>query len=84
MLYNETSQSMDRVCNGLCSLNDEGEPLCCDDIPCASTNSMMICGSDGRTYTSKCALERYICKSGKSITEVAAGSCPSGKSEFAF
>lgn len=74
---------MERVCEGPCSLNEEGEPLCCDDIPCASTNSMMICGSDGRTYMSKCALERYTCKSGKHITEVSAGSCPSGMSKSA-
>ncbi|XP_077972422.1 agrin-like isoform X3 [Styela clava] len=77
-VYNEKNKSFEPLCEGSCSLDVEGNPQCCDSIECEpSSEEMMVCGSDGRTYMSKCALQKYSCKIGRDISQVSLGSCPS-------
>lgn len=82
-VYNEETKTFDIKCDGLCALNGSYVPQCCDALPCEEADKTgLICGSNGRTYISVCAMKRYACKTGNVITQVATESCPTPKGNF--
>ena len=38
-----------------------------------------VCASDGKTYPTKCVMERKACEAGAKITVVSKGKCPQKK-----
>jgi len=68
-----------------CMLDDRRNPVCgCGDV-CSDDDQQQhqlvteslapVCGSDGRTYRSACALRRYVCSSQNQVSIVHRGSC---------
>lgn len=75
-MYNEETRLFDMTCKrGTCTLDDNNEPVCCSSIPCNDTTGMVICGSDGKTYSSECAMNEQACRAGKSIVKVKDEAC---------
>jgi len=57
-VFNETTREFESTCPGdVCSLDEAGQPRCCNTIACAEPG-IVVCGSDGNTYESECALTR--------------------------
>ena len=51
-----------------------GETCICD-WTCTSDDTMNVCGTDGRTYRSKCHLDKASCESQQPISVAMTGSC---------
>jgi len=64
-----------------CLLNTASQtPVCFPcDRPCVSTSRRAVCGNDGRTYASRCDLERAACRRGVVLDASHAGRCVAGQ-----
>jgi len=60
-----------------CAQDQNGVPHCirCRAHCPPSSPSDLVCGGDGQTYSSLCALERYTCLTGRPIRLAYRGSC---------
>ncbi|XP_033105666.1 agrin-like [Anneissia japonica] len=56
-------------------LEDAGLPVNCKICPRPSIVSQRVCGSDGKTYRSKCLLKKRACKTLKEIVMLYKGRC---------
>ena len=74
--------------NQICQLDENRNPVCrcsldkCDSLGGSTSSGGDIgpmCGSDGRTYSSECALEDYACRHHKHIRIISRGKCGEGK-----
>nr|CAB3220652.1 agrin [Phallusia mammillata] len=74
-VFNGTSQEFENTCPGICSLGEDGSPVCCDTFPCPD-DGQLVCGNDGNSYASECALRRHACKTGRSLSVLQPGLCP--------
>ncbi|CAK8688854.1 unnamed protein product [Clavelina lepadiformis] len=79
-VFNETTLAFERLCSGTCSFDDAGMPRCCDDVACDTEQVGEVCGSDGNTYESQCALTSFSCKTGRELSVIREGPCPAKKS----
>ena len=65
----------------MCQLDAKRQPVCrCSNV-CPNVFSP-VCGSDGKSYASECALQAEACRQRKSIRTLYDGECISGKIQF--
>ncbi|XP_015793858.1 agrin-like [Tetranychus urticae] len=61
----------------ICQLDDNRNPICrCNAV---EEEIIIICGSDGKTYTNECILRVEACKARKSLRILYNGECGSGR-----
>jgi len=77
--YNSSLNQFVPTCPGACSFDARGSPTCCSDIVCDYDVTRTVCGNDGRSYQSECAMRKYACQTGQELKAVSKEAC---KSDF--